>query len=638
MSDVSPTPEPRDADAAPGPCPRWMRVLMGLLAVWVAFTFAFTPLRTSHDEWWHLKSGQYIWENGLPENDIFTYTAAEIPWHNHEWVTQIGMWLTWRAGEASGFGGVRAVIALKTVFIVLAFAGFGLLLGRRMREPVWWALAGAMGAALARRTSFPRPPFVSYLLLALALWLFIEWRAGRLRERWLWVLVPVFALWSNLHGGWMAGLLIIGAFWADEAFGVGVACLRGDNMRGRLLCLARLTGLGLACVIGTLANPYGYKLYALAGRVMADEYLISRIGEMMPADWHFVLIVDGVILAMAAAAVRPVRVAGWIATAVLLAAITVLLRFSGPLAGNPWLYTALAVPVLIVAIARSGAPGRVALILLNCFFAYQGIHHIRHLSLWAVMLIPALAWALAGWSEALAAGARPGRVWRIRPQVIGLAVLALLAGFWTLNTWRESPSQLRRNLMLVAGAEAQPAIVDTTRRELPAASSLPEGMFLIDQYPVKAVNFLLRARLPQPFWNGGNYAGYLMWRLAPETGRLFTDNRYDIYGGQFIKQEHSVLDGYTAEELATNPAAREMGFMAWDEVLDQWDVQTVFVPVEKKINLRLEASPDWTRVWEDYAFSLWVRDTPANRAVIDKAAKMGKPNPWLEILWMPPAK
>ena len=30
------------------------------------FTLAFTPLRASHDEWWHLKTGRWIDEQGLP--------------------------------------------------------------------------------------------------------------------------------------------------------------------------------------------------------------------------------------------------------------------------------------------------------------------------------------------------------------------------------------------------------------------------------------------------------------------------------------------------------------------------------------------------------------------------------------------
>ena len=48
-------------------------------------------------------------------------------------------------------------------------------------------------------------------------------------------------------------------------------------------------------------------------------------------------------------------------------------------------------------------------------------------------------------------------------------------------------------------------------------------------YPVKAVDFLVRAKLPGPIWNGGNYAGYLIGgyrlkntRSSPTTATTFS--------------------------------------------------------------------------------------------------------------------
>src|SRR5262245_7400394 len=89
-----------------------------LFAAWAGFTFGFIPLRGSSDEFWHLKTGRWICENrSLPANDIFTYTAEKIPWHNHEWLTQVCMWGIYHAGEEGGLGGWRAVIFAKTLLI-----------------------------------------------------------------------------------------------------------------------------------------------------------------------------------------------------------------------------------------------------------------------------------------------------------------------------------------------------------------------------------------------------------------------------------------------------------------------------------------------------------------------------------------
>ena len=158
---------------------------------------------------------------------------------------------------------------------------------------------------------------------------------------------------------------------------------------------------------------------------------------------------------------------------------------------------------------------------------------------------------------------------------------------------------------------------------------------MIDEYPRKAVDLLIRADLPGPLWNGGNYAGYLIWRLSPERYKVFTDNRYDIYGGLVIREEHMALDGVTAEQIEQarleHGDEAVQGVRTWDQILDHWNVETLFVPVAAKVNLHL-AEGGWERVWEDFRFNIWVRDTPENRAAIDKARSLTKPKPWLARL------
>jgi hypothetical protein len=150
---------------------------------------------------------------------------------------------------------------------------------------------------------------------------------------------------------------------------------------------------------------------------------------------------------------------------------------------------------------------------------------------------------------------------------------------------------------------------------------------------VRAVDFLLRAGLPGPLWNGGNYAGYLIWRLAPERYKVFTDNRYDIYGGLVVREDHSVLNGWTHMDIATlkhRGLLRGDFHLAWYEVLDRWNVQTVFIPSDAYGTVRL-AKGGWQKVYEDYGFSIWVRDIPENAAVIARAKELDRPSPWLAV-------
>ncbi len=603
----------------------------------VGFTIAFTPLRTSQDEWWHLKTGKYIDEQGLPENEIFTYTAEDYPWHNHEWLAQIGLWRIYRQGESSDLGGIRAVILFKTLFFIGTLFGIAIFLGTSTGQPAIGALSAVMLAALSRRTIYPRPPFITYGLLALTLCLFLAWRDKRMRSRWLLVLPPMFALWTNLHGGWLAGLVMGGAFWLETAVNAVLAKWRAEDFREPRNRFLQATAIGIACGLGTLANPYGYHLYELSGRVLNDTRLMDIINEMQPPNWRFVWSLDVTLMALLFVAVRPRSFRGFSLTTLGAALLFFIFQIRAWLLSEPgmllvqpaaWettLRAGLAYMLIVVAGARSKQNVGLALTLLCLFFAQQAIHHVRHLPLFGLVLAPFLAFSLADWvrgsvrhwdemwqrgrpfktSEELQDALLPPRWCLLHRSGFTISVMAL-AFYWALpeeavslamkqGTFGErlmSRSLLDRNLFLLRGQDPSLGGVNERGTELGA-------------YPKAAVDFLAQSRLPGRLWNGGNYGGYLIWRLSPERYKVFTDNRYDIWGGDFIQDQEIVLQAFKGDADAEIPS--------WEEVLDYWEVNTLILPVEATLHgllaTRLEKpAANWQRVWaEDGQFAIWTR-------------------------------
>src|SRR5690606_29022286 len=108
---------------------RFLTALAAFLVLATAFSFAFTPLRTSQDEWWHLKAGRWIVEHrALPTHDIFTYAGADFRWYNHEWLSQVIFYLVYALGAGGDpgplgeVGGVTALVAFKALIVTLTFA------------------------------------------------------------------------------------------------------------------------------------------------------------------------------------------------------------------------------------------------------------------------------------------------------------------------------------------------------------------------------------------------------------------------------------------------------------------------------------------------------------------------------------
>lgn len=599
--------------------------LISLLAVCV--TLSFTPLRASHDEWWHLKTGRWIDEHGLPVHEVFTYSAERYEWHNHEWLTQLMMWRVWRAGELHGPGGVTAVIALKAAFVVAAYFLLAGCSARAGAGVAVSAFAAAVACTLGRRTFYPRPPFVSYAFMAFVLAVLILWRRRGIRDRALICLPPVFALWANMHGGFMAGLVTAGAFWIESALNVVLARWRLEQPDEPRRRFTRLTLALAASFLCTLATPYGHHLYELAGRVMSEARLLDIIYELKPPDWRFVWSLDGAVICMMFAGARPLTRRGRALCAAWAVGYLLLVRgvpCVAPYAVGAWFEGPVrelaAYCALGFAAARSKRLVGPGLLILLLFFAHQSIRHVRHLPLFSIVFAPAFALAVAEWIHEgasnwrIAWSRKPPETWdpaaeeaehRVlfrRAENVAAALTAALAAFHLFmpgeaGAWvraaREgrvgemslsAPSMLDRNLALLRGTELEPGA-----------------------YPVAAADFLAASDLPGRLFNGGNYAGYLIWRLSPDRYKVFTDNRYDIWGGDFITDEMIVMDAFEGDEIE--------GLPSWREVLDRWSANILFVPTASPIHLRLSAltNSGWKLVWDDPAgegFVIWARENP----------------------------
>lgn len=76
-------------------------LIFALFAGLAAFVLAaFSPgLLNDSDTYWHIRAGEWMLAHGqVLRADVFSYTAANAPWHTQEWLAEIAMALSWRAG------------------------------------------------------------------------------------------------------------------------------------------------------------------------------------------------------------------------------------------------------------------------------------------------------------------------------------------------------------------------------------------------------------------------------------------------------------------------------------------------------------------------------------------------------------
>ncbi|CAN5310841.1 hypothetical protein BH09SUM1_BH09SUM1_14650 [soil metagenome] len=545
-----------------------LAVALLLLTVYT-FCIALVPIRADNDIWWHLKSGKYISENGLPANDVFNFNAENLPWHNHEWLTQVLYWRVWQAAEATTLGGFRGVILFVGVMIWLTTL-LVFFLARRLSNSTLIALfIAVLSLAIGRRMFYPRPPIVTNLLLMVELWILIGVTEGWWRPRALFILPPMIALWSNLHGGWMAGGLLL-AVWTGEQV---VFALRDklpplpfqqpQQFAGWRTLLIVLT----LCLLATFCNPNGWHLYALPGRVMKDQYLVSLIGELRPPDLYYV--VDFLM-----------AVIGFFALALL---------------------------------TKKFRPGIFELFI-YAFFLWQAFQHVRHLSFFAIMFAPLGARILRNVCERLRedfSATAASRKFQCAGYC-GVGFLTAYLGLWVIINPREGGwSSQHMEGFSVAGPLTQNSYPGRNFQLLNDHTGYDRSRF-----PAELCDFIELADLRGNMFNENNYAGYLIWRLSPER-KVFSDPRFDIFGGTILRREVAIAGGAPTNPFAEAPKGG--GEEYWAAEVKKSNIQWLIVRDGSGLQAALNETTGWTRVFHSLDLAIWIQSTPENAEMIERA-------------------
>jgi hypothetical protein len=209
------------------------------------------------DTGWHIRAGEWIMRHGsVPRHDLFSFTLPGRPWFAWEWLSELLMaWLhRW---------GMSAVVLAATVVLSITFA----LLYRIVRARCGNVLVaiGLTGLAVAGSSiHWLARPHLATLLFTVIFLAILESPDARL----LWLLPPLTALWTNLHAGFVFGILLI------------LVYAIGQPVRACWWAAA-------ASMAASLANPYGWHLHAHIARYLAaDSWQFDHINEFLSPNFH----------------------------------------------------------------------------------------------------------------------------------------------------------------------------------------------------------------------------------------------------------------------------------------------------------------------------------------------------------------
>lgn len=232
-------------------------------------------LASSHwvdrDLWGHMAVGRETVRLGWPPlADAFSYMPTIRPLVYHEWLSGVAFYTM-----LMQLGGWSLEVAMLAMGLVTLGAA-GVTARRLGASP-----AAIFVVTLVALPSFAigyipiRPQAFTFLLFAAVLWILVE--SDRGRPRLLLCLPPLFVVWANLHGGFVAGLGMI----------LGFAVARAASGRRPW----RLVAAGAVSLVVTLVNPYGFDYWRYLVRALTMpgpdimEWLPAYVRPLEPLYW-----------------------------------------------------------------------------------------------------------------------------------------------------------------------------------------------------------------------------------------------------------------------------------------------------------------------------------------------------------------
>lgn len=246
---------------------QWIWLVLFLLLL--AQPWRTMMVSSDGDPCMHWRVGEWMLEHRqIIRTDVFSHTRFGQPIVSKEWLAEIIFAL---AGRLAGLYGLAVAAAL-----VIATT-FALLHRQLLREgnDLLVATTVVLLAAWAASTHWlARPHVFSFLMVLLWNDALRRYERDRRPLRLAVTLGLLTLFWVNLHGAYLAGVIVLGAYWLGALF---------ERDYGRV---RTLTAVALGCAALSLCNPSGYHLHLHNLEFLHSQFLTNWLAEYRSSDFH----------------------------------------------------------------------------------------------------------------------------------------------------------------------------------------------------------------------------------------------------------------------------------------------------------------------------------------------------------------
>ncbi|MGC2111407.1 MAG: hypothetical protein WA655_17970, partial [Candidatus Korobacteraceae bacterium] len=229
------------------------------------------------DIWWHLRNAEvFVKTHSVVHQDFYSFTASGSRWINEAWLSELPYYFGW---QWLGIRGVYLVMLAEVEIILLGVFALAYFTCRNVKAAFF---ASWLAVWLATVSFGPRTLLAGWTCLVAELIILNQFKQDK---DWTWLLPPLFALWANLHGSWLIGIVLFGIFVAAGLVeGVWGRIEARRWTPGQLRKLITVAGFSVA---GLFLNPYTYHLVFYPFNFAFHQRLnVNHVDEWMSLDFH----------------------------------------------------------------------------------------------------------------------------------------------------------------------------------------------------------------------------------------------------------------------------------------------------------------------------------------------------------------
>ena len=228
------------------------------------------------DTGYHIRAGEFILENlRVPYHDIFSFTTPPIPWTAHEWLSEVIFAMIHR------LSGLSSLVIFVSVVIAAVYS----ILFKFLRQSKINIIVAACIVALAAGAStihWLARPHIFSLLLTLIWYIILDAYQYR-KKNYLYLLPPIMLLWVNLHGGFIAGFMLLAVYTIGNVLKAVFIKEEKSEASARIKMLLIFSFL---CLLASLLNPQGYKILLFPFKLTSNKYIMDNVVEWLSPNFH----------------------------------------------------------------------------------------------------------------------------------------------------------------------------------------------------------------------------------------------------------------------------------------------------------------------------------------------------------------